>query len=457
MSVPPRLATWNWWGISALRRRSASAGRPGPGRRWRSRPSRGSAVPWPRRVVGPVGGAPGPSLAGQVSMASGDVGPDARGGHARAAQADLLLHRGRGATTSAGEGPAARSASSITNTPDAVVEALAGDEVARAAAASRTRVTTSPGRTSSRTRSAGRPTSMARSVTSGAFAAVLLVEQVDRRWCRRRPRGPRGRGPRTRWPTSVRASQPPSGITRTKPRSSTCVTIRPISSMWAASIRRGPPPVADADQAAEGVASRRGRTAPRARARTIVADPLLAARGAGRLAEGGEEVHVHDAAAYAQPPAAGPPAVRAWTAAAAAERRPGGPRRPGRARRARAPARHPPHHFEGGEVLAKPGVRDRVQAVVVALQSSIALPGEDRPTPGERAGGVPSSSRSPRRSNWTDRPGPIEPGRPSRPGASSGAGSSSDLRPWPDALAGWGPHGLRAPDGAQRRLPDRPR
>ncbi len=46
----------------------------------------------------------------------------------------------------------------------------------------------------------------------------------------------------TRWPTSTAGSQVPISATNSTPEESTCLTTRPISSMWPTSATRGPPP-----------------------------------------------------------------------------------------------------------------------------------------------------------------------------------------------------------------------
>ena len=216
------------------------------------------AAPRPRRVVGPAVGVPGPSSAGQMSMARATCGraraaPPARPagrpppapwpprspGRRRPRGAQGLEHhearrRGRRGSWRSGGRPAAQGA-------DPRVGVAGPHQLAHAL---------------------GRQAHVDRQVRRAAGpCALLLVEEVDRAWCRRRPGGPRGRAPRTRWPTSVRASQPPRGITRRKPRSSTWVTISPISSMWAASISRVPPPSRTPTTPPSGSSSTRSQSA----------------------------------------------------------------------------------------------------------------------------------------------------------------------------------------------------
>ena len=193
------------------------------------------AAPSPRRVDAPLFGVPGPSSAGQVSMATAMSGA-MRWAAVRAPRSPTSSWAVAVACTSMGEGPAVRRPSSITYTPTRSSRAF---PVTRSptCARSRTRVATSPFRTISCARSPGRPRSMVRSSIFGAFDLAASSS----RWTGVVPTMP-SRSSRpctsTRWPTRVRASQPPRGMNLANPRSSTCVIMRPISSMWAASIRR---------------------------------------------------------------------------------------------------------------------------------------------------------------------------------------------------------------------------
>ncbi len=75
MSVPPRLATWNWWGISSVRRRCASSRSTSAGRADRAGVhDRGSRCPGRAGWSAPDGGAPGPVVGRAGVDREGDVG-----------------------------------------------------------------------------------------------------------------------------------------------------------------------------------------------------------------------------------------------------------------------------------------------------------------------------------------------------------------------------------------------
>ena len=191
------------------------------------------AVPMPSLVVGPSTLPPGPSSAGQVSMASAICGRT-RDAATRAPRSPTSSCTVAVATSSADAGPAAFTASIMTNTPTRSSRLFA---VTRSPSRERgrMRVAVSPG-PHELPHAVGRQPHVDREVGDRqVLAAVGRVDQVAPGWCRRRPPDPRARAP---GPAGRPASgvPPPMGMTRRKPRSSTWVTISPISSMWAASI-----------------------------------------------------------------------------------------------------------------------------------------------------------------------------------------------------------------------------
>ena len=413
MSVPPRLATWNWWGMpasTAIRvSRSTRAGAP-----MALASITRIAVPWPRRVVGPEAGRRGRRSPGRCRWR-------ARCRAARAPSATRAPRRPTSsctvavATTSAAEGPARPQRLDHHEHPDAVVEALAGDEIAeRRAARARgwPRRRGAPAR--ARARRAGRGRSRDRSPRASSPRSF---------WSSRctggRPTTP-SRSSRpwtlTRWPTSVRASQPPIGITFTKPRSSTWVTISADLVHVGGEHQARAVALADAHRLPRGSVSTRSQSASsrgRTMSRTRSSRPEVPA--ASQRAR--EEVHVRELGAAERqcPPA---DACRGAGASTPSRPRPTGPGRCSR-RLAADPRRRP----------RRGGRAERHRQV----------------DPAPRDGGRRGARRGPDPAGPAGAPG--GPARPARP-----AGRGRDRRRAPGAAHRRGRGG-----GAPRRAHRRPR